>query len=202
MSEFKSLVPMVKSVITATIPIFTVTDAIRESVRKFCAETLLLEETVYVTVEKDTNKTDFYTSEGIAVEITEAVIDGELTPLTAVDRKTYSTGQGKPTGYSSRKTGSLTVYPTPDQDYELVLTVAIKPYSDATKLDNEMLDEYAEIIRDGAIAVLYAQAGNAWHNPNAAMQYEHQFEAAIHQLRIDLDTGLSGAETVAYGDKW
>lgn len=188
MSSFELLHPMIRAVIPATIPTFTMTDAIREAARMFCIRTVLAQEkfVIYTDIGVDTYRLRVFNE-----DVTNVIVLGAT-----VDDKPYT---GK---YSCPNTQSITLFPVPTDEEEIVLDIAVKPTLGAKCLEYGIVEEYAETLRDGALSILYNQAGSEWFEPNAASVYKMRFESSMTDIIIRKNDGFTNVGTIATGENW
>lgn len=202
MDKFEKLIPLVNAVVTVKIPNFTITDAIREAVRKFCKATGILEEEVRLNLTAEKFKYDI-TLDGfdvVPVDVTEVRdVNGLLTPVKKITKSFVS---GEPRRYSCPTSQTITFDPIPRESKTVMLTVAVCPSVDAKEVGGGIIDTYAELLRHGTLSVLLNQHGYAWTDPAAAQYNESVFQEGINDTRIDLENGFTDQEEFATGDKW
>lgn len=76
--------------------------------------------------------------------------------------------------------GEVQFDPIPDQAYPVKLMVAWQPTVDATDIPDALLTKWRDAIEAGALAYLYALAGEPWANPNEVVRYTGLARAGIN----------------------
>ena len=92
---------------------------------------------------------------------------------------------GAPEAYIDEDHGKIRLYPIPDKDYPEMLSarVAYAPKMTVLRVDNMFFDYYLDAIVAGAVARLVMQEGKTWFNPNIAIPFKQQFDAAVYSAR-------------------
>lgn len=92
---------------------------------------------------------------------------------------------------------SLRVLPTPtatEAGKLLVVKTAFIPSLDATAIPAELIDRFSEILIAGAKFFLMITPNKAWSNPALAQIYKAQFDNAVTDARIEVESSYSGAD--------
>lgn len=126
---------------------------------------------------------DSFTNQRI-VGVVSAWFDGvRIAPLAAEmlnkNRLRWEADKGSVEGYIIKESNAIQLYRIPDQNGELVLTVALAPNKKSTGVESFVYDFYSEAIAAGAKARLMAIPSKPFSNINASMMYRAQFSAAI-----------------------
>ena len=176
MDNFSLIHPLIKTLIPFSVPSYSINDAIREALREFCAETLLLKKPITLNLVAGTAD---YSLTGLTTETIVRIVNitndtqHDLVPLNKIGSHSH---QGKATAYHCKNTHSIEFYPIPKENETVIVELALKPALDAVTIEAGILDTYAEIIRDGALAFLLSQKGNEWSDDQKASQYQYLFK--------------------------
>ena len=188
MASFELIHPMIRAVIPASIPKFTMTDAVREAARTFCTDTALAQEQHTITTEVGVKS--------YSLVIPDESISNVVVLSAEVDEKPYTDR------YFCPNTETILFEPVPRDIEDIVLTIAVKPSLSANDLGYSIIEEYAEVLRDGALSVLYSQAGSEWFEPNAANLYKARFESSINDIIVRRSDGFTSGHETATGGFW
>lgn len=105
-------------------------------------------------------------------------------------------GPGPPVVYGSIDGKCVTIYPKPDTDYYVQLSVSVQPSLDGTHIPDVMRDRYGQTIAHGAAADLLTMEGYEFFNPNMAPPHERHFAAGISQAVADQNTSRTIASSM------
>lgn len=99
---------------------------------------------------------------------------------------------------------TLSLYPVPDRAVTLGLTVRASyvPARNATSLDDNLLEDYPEVIASGALARLMAIPNQAYSNQNAALQHKKYFYQCMNDARVDFYRGRTAANMRVKGRRF
>jgi hypothetical protein len=101
---------------------------------------------------------------------------------------------GKPTHFALPSKASLLVYPTPKEAYTLDVLVSLKPSIDTTEIPELLFDEHFEPLIAGCIANIKRMKSTDWYDPQAAMQFEQDYNRMVDEKRIQLAMGSNNTE--------
>lgn len=104
------------------------------------------------------------------------------------NRDTY---EAKPRGYALTFGDQIRLYPIPDRDGDMYVTVALTPSSSATGVDSSIFERYKEVIAHGAKHRLMSVPSKSWSNPAAAQYHMTQFMRGVGEARIRSDNDQS-----------
>lgn len=106
-------------------------------------------------------------------------------------------GRSRPSAFAELSTGVLTLMPTPDKAYPVVMRVATKPSRSATSVDDKLFEDWAEVIAHGALARLLMQSDGTDtkpRNPAKAKAHAETFEAGIRAAMLEAVRGNTRGE--------
>ena len=84
--------------------------------------------------------------------------------------------------------------------YELTGTIALKPTSSATELDDDYMELYKDTLVEGVLARLLMMRNTEWYEPNLGKAYEMDFERGIDEAQNVSNKGnTSRVMTTTYG---
>lgn len=188
-------------------------DKIREAAIEFCerswAHNIVLEQLPLTANVPELEFADFIDSDCQARvhKVLEATLNREtLTPLAIDDcRRHFGADWQQRTGVPEAyvQTGAthlrLVPYPAQSQPKGLWLKVAMKPQQDATEVHDELWEEYAMAIAEGALAKLYLMGKKPWTNPEAAGIAAAKFEDAITKTKKRVQRGFNRSRATTRG---
>lgn len=96
---------------------------------------------------------------------------------------TWRTHTGSPQAYLGDGEAVLHLYPIPDADLTLSLSVAIGPSRADIGWDDRLFERYGEIVGSGALARLLAQTSASWANPATASYHQMKFQRGMNKVR-------------------
>jgi hypothetical protein len=88
---------------------------------------------------------------------------------------------------------ALAPVPDDEEDYDLVMLVALKPLRTARGMDQTVLDEIENTVMDGALACLYMLPDKNWTSVQAANYHKQQFIARTSERRARANLGAGRA---------
>lgn len=99
---------------------------------------------------------------------------------------------------------TVSLYPVPDQDVDLGLTVRASyvPARNATSLEDVLLEDYPEVIAAGALARLMAIPNQSYSNQNTALQHKKYFYQCMNDARVDMYRGRTAASLRVKGQRF
>jgi hypothetical protein len=83
------------------------------------------------------------------------------------------------------------INPTPEQVYNLLVTVIVQPKENAASLPETGLTKYRAGIEAGALAYLHALPGQAWTNPNEVLRRQREFQSSISNARAEVQRAFN-----------
>ncbi|GAP37388.1 hypothetical protein [Piscinibacter sakaiensis] len=168
-----------------------------DAARRFCNEARWLQRNVpFSTV--DGHRIYELDVDDAAVEIigiNQAAIKvgGRWRPLT----EGYSGGwdpndpEQAPTRYQYIPHGGIALHRLPDAAYEVLVTTVVQPARDATTLPSELLVDWEDALRDGALGTLLALRRTPWEDPKEATRRADAASAAINSARLSAARGFN-----------
>lgn len=100
---------------------------------------------------------------------------------------------GSPRSFAQPYPGVISLYPIPDSVYTLSARVALAPTRSATQVEDQLWDDWAEAITDGALARLYMYPG-AWSSAALSKYHSQLFLAAVNAAMLEASQGINRAE--------
>lgn len=90
---------------------------------------------------------------------------------------------------------TINLAPVPDKDYPnaLKLFVAYQPTLDAKGMDGDIIYHYYDVIRDGALHLLYLMPDKPWSQAERAQYHAKLFNYGCNKARASVNLGLSKA---------
>lgn len=88
---------------------------------------------------------------------------------------------GRPNYYGSTEGETITLYPTPDKNYNLSLSAFCQNPIDGTVIPDGLFNRYAEPLVHGAAADLLNMKSYPWYAPENRRVHLDEFEAGIQQ---------------------
>jgi hypothetical protein len=100
-------------------------------------------------------------------------------------------GQSSPKFYFQKTAKTFSVLPVPDVQTNSALTIraALKPTRSSDSIDDEIFEEYAEIIAHGAKYRLMLMPAKPFSNESAAAIEKALFDAGVNKARLRANTG-------------
>lgn len=83
----------------------------------------------------------------------------------------------------------LAPVPDDEEDYDLIMLVALKPLRDARGMDQTVLDEIENAVMDGALSCLYMLPDKNWTDMSAGQYHKQQFIARTSERRARANLG-------------
>lgn len=175
-----------------------VVQAVRNACIEFCEKSLILtRDHDPITVVSGIIDYDLEPPTGyIVVKVQKAWLDNNpLNPLVpdfvkdaSVYNRLFSSYQAQtstPSAFLQKDARSISIWPVPDQQYKngLTMRVALKPSRASTEIEDEVFEDYAEAIGQGAMYRLQASVGKAYTNSEMAGVNKGLFEMAINVAR-------------------
>jgi hypothetical protein len=210
MSKYEDFFPYVLPFVDGcSEPVMTM--AVRDACIEFCDKSLYLTAKIdpIITVEgtADYDLEVEYCYRIARVVSVWADIPRELAPM-PLDSYQHQYGRwtqdtAAPSGFYLQEPCTLTLFPTPDKAYTLDVTVAITPLRSSTSVECVLLERFAPVIADGALARLYMMEGQDFYDANAAQYRRRSFLVGVNGACIDRNKGLSRASArVIFDKRW
>lgn len=101
-------------------------------------------------------------------------------------------GPARPTkAFTRRSSGQffLTMDPTPDDAYEVILEAILVPLRNATQVDDDFLELWMDGIVNGTVARLKLQKGNAWTDEMGAGMHEAVYRTEVGRAEREAKLG-------------
>lgn len=92
----------------------------------------------------------------------------------------------KPEFYEFMPGQQIGLHPTPDQVYQLTITLVLQPKRGSNAIDETLLVSWEEALIDGALSTLHAIKGTPWYDEAKAAQKMLMFNSAIARARSDV----------------
>lgn len=106
-------------------------------------------------------------------------------------------GPGMPRFYSYVPEGRFALFPTPDQQYGLDLTVVVQPADNVRQIPDAPLRKYSSVIEAGALAQLLNVPGQPWTDQRRAAMEERKFLAGINNGKAEVQRNFNtGAQRI------
>jgi hypothetical protein len=176
-------------------PELTMEIAVRDSAIEFCRRTFVWKEQLDTIMSiKGIATYDIEIPNGTVCEnVIDVIHSGKrLAPVKFEDLPTNrDTSRAKPLAYSLIFGDQLRLYPTPDENGKLDITVSLTPSSTATSIDSSLFERYKEIIAHGAKHRLMTVPSKSWSNPALAQYHMTQFMRGVGEARIRTDNDQS-----------
>lgn len=211
MAEIVTLLPRVAQVVRRC-PEPMLVQAYRDAARKFCVESRWLRRELAFDSVAGTDEYDIGVGTGDEDNLLEIIGIRAMTGATSVapvqqwrlsptDPTTWNpqvaSTDGRPYTYTYMPESSVVFFPVPDAAYAFTVTLQVQPRTDVEELPDDLLRKWDRSLADGALAYLLGVPGQAWSNPNAAVLYARNFQAAINNAKADeqrsYNTGTSMA---------
>ena len=79
--------------------------------------------------------------------------------------------------------GVVSLYPTPDQAYEVTVEVLTQPSLETQVIPDELASSFRTYIGAGALAWLYSHKGQSYYDPVESLRKESTFNAGINKAK-------------------
>jgi len=129
-------------------------------------------------------------------QLLQATLDGREIEVYAPDHLPagWKTGEaGFAVGVCSFDAKTLHLLPQQASGLVLRVEATLRPSNKATGVEDRLFDRYVLPIAMGAKALLMAQPGKAWSNPDLASAYANAFASEIHTVGAAALSGFSRA---------
>lgn len=105
----------------------------------------------------------------------------------------WQTLEGEPRYYTQRSKGTLQLVPTPTKNdaASLYIRVALAPNREASEVESEIYELYADGIAHGARAILYNTPGQPYFDRVSARESAMDFRRMISEAKIEINKGLT-----------
>lgn len=151
-------------------PDFVMTKWLLRSAIEFCHQTRYYRETIIVPTVAETEFYDLEASNPNAEVFGIQAAEFKGVPLTQGAPEEQPQVDGIPRYFWYLPTQEIALTPTTreDADDDLAVNVLLKPIENATELDDELLREFGEAIRAGALRRILTMPKTAWRDDNEA----------------------------------
>jgi hypothetical protein len=140
---------------------------------------------------------------GVPGMVLGVTLAGRVLPPAYLDALTNARGEawqddsGAPTHYLADFEDQVRVYPAPDKVESGHLTLAVRPSRKDTSWDDRLYERYGEIVADGALARLLAQAATPWAQPKLAQLRRQDFMRGVNKVRAKVMAAYTPATVYA-----
>lgn len=201
--EFINMVPLVAPYVPGC-PIPAITLALRAAAIDACERTLLWRDWRTVTTTAGEYQIAYPVDSGEAIHavfgVTADKVPLEVLTLEQALVKYPELGENvpvesrdRPRSYVQMGLGDMYLLPPPDDEYDVMMTVAMKPNLEATGLPDEVYAELAEAIHHGAIHRLTMMPGQNWSDDAKAMYHGKQASYRMAAQRARANHGNARA---------
>ncbi|MBP9118583.1 MAG: hypothetical protein KBF58_10940 [Methyloversatilis sp.] len=181
--------------ISAHAPGYNETSAIRElrrSLQDLCQYAAVSQDTVESSLAIG-ERTLFYDSPHPSHLVVHRVLSittptGQILPK-ALDEMNevhgWRTADGTPKWACPESPGELSLYPSAPTAVisPIYIRLALSPKSTTTKIDEDVMDRYSNIIADGALSRILRIGGQKWSNPGESADCQRRFTTACSNAR-------------------
>ena len=175
-------------------------DAIRQAAIEFCERTKLWRDTDQYLADEFGDV--LAPSQSVVHQIEDARFDGHrLTPISVQDLNDrhpdydWTTQQGDQPKYITQLHPN-TVKIVPAWTGMITLTLLLKPSNDALEIPDFMVDQYARVIADGALAEILMVPGQPYTNPQGGAMYSQRFQQRLDSLQVQNIKGQHRAPVI------
>ena len=125
-------------------------------------------------------------------EITD-IVQSEATVNTLTAQFGTAPESGTPKRIVYTGSDSLLLDPVPDTSAkDLVLVAALKPSRASTTVFDQLYEDYAETIGEGALSKIMDIKSTVFYDPNEAMLKDKKFKAGVNKARLRAHSGNLG----------
>lgn len=170
-------------------------DELRRAARLFCRETLISQETQETSFAEGDTTLSYDSPDSRQVDVVRVMSVTcprgplKIVTLAELDNR-FANWRSAPTGspcFAANESPSdreLALYPGAGAaETPVHVRIAVMPTRIATKLDKTVLDEYGEVIGDGALARILRIPGKAWTDKVEADKASGRFEMELSRTR-------------------
>lgn len=182
-------------------PTITLTRALTKAYRDWAAQTQYLRVQILGAVEADVTQyalgSDPYVEIVAIFAMVGSITNGQGAtqswPITPGDSSLWSPNfpPQAPQRYTYVPQAQFAVYPTPDQAYDVNVTVIVQPKEQAANIPDTGLIKYRSGIEAGALAYLQSLPGQSWTNPNEALKNQREFQSSINNAKAEVQRGFN-----------
>ena len=199
--SYETLFPYVQPMVPSC-PDPSIVIAIRNAVIEFCDETYYFNDamdpilaTAGTSIYEISVPTDY-----TLVAVTELYADGLVVHRKAPSElKTLYNGldwqtiDGFPRYFTQFNTSEIVLCPKPDQTVTLTGHIAYTPTRASTTVEEMLINDYAEVLAQGALARIYAQPDQSYTNASAALMARREFMSGIANAKAYVRGGMSAS---------
>lgn len=109
--------------------------------------------------------------------------------------------QQRPFTYSYIPESTISFYYTPDQTYQVLLTLALQPTENASEIDDTLLPKWFSYFEAGALSHLL-MLPEPWRDPRAAADSERYFLAGLNNAKTDVARGYQSGTVMVKKRAW
>lgn len=197
MAKFADLVPLTRSE-TPLVPDFTVENAIRRAAIQFCEQSLAYRARMTPINYTAKNKITLPPyDEAIVFRIINARVGtNRLKIVTVADLDDINPNWESDVGSAATHIALINptqAYLTPKGNGPLYLTVALKPSTAATEIEDFVYEEWSEAFMHGALSRLLQMPEKPWTNRPSAEYHEIEFRRLVQEARVRADKGFGNS---------
>ena len=131
-----------------------------------------------------------------STEITPLDEDAISTPFGFVSSVPGQSNPGStPRFFNETEPNSISLYPTPDKVYTLNMRVALKPMRSATQVEDQLFEDWVEVVMDGAFARLFAMPAQEFTSPALTKYHAVQYEVGVNAAMLQARRGNTRAQS-------
>ena len=131
-----------------------------------------------------------------STEITPLDEDGIGNPFGFISSVPGQTNTGAmPRFFNETDPGSVGFYPRPDRAYTINMRVALKPTRTATQVEDQLFENWVEVVMDGAFARLFAMPAQEFSSPTTSRDHSLKFEIGINAAMLEARRGKTRAQS-------
>ena len=182
-------------------PTVTLIDAYRRAARDFCGQSRWYRVSIAIATSADEPTysvlvpSGFNDLEVIGVRLIRAT-DPRIQSYWQVFPKDItlfdpSVGPAAPRWYAYDPESGITFYQTPDNVYDMAVTLQCQPAQTASEVPDAILPKWERVLQAGALANLLAIPGQTWSSSAESVRYAKVFQAGINNAKADEQRGYN-----------
>lgn len=131
-----------------------------------------------------------------STEITPVDEDALRSPFGFVSSVAGQTNSASmPRFFNETDPGSMSFFPPPDKAYTINMRVALKPSRAAVQVEDQLFENWVEVIMDGAFARLFLIPMQEFSNPILSKYHAAQYEVGINSAMLEARRGKTRAQS-------
>jgi len=193
MASLKDLTPYVANSFPMASDLLIVQQLARAA-RTMCAESYCWKyETTFDTVVGQQDYTYTLPADSERIRIDNVWINEEqMTPI-AWDELLYPKYDpektGRPTHFSEKIVGELSLWPIPQQIEEVKIRLSLMPTLNATTFDDSLQAQHGQTLSSGAMSYLMLMPGKVWSDAQGGILYNEMFIQGVNRARTKARDG-------------